>query len=174
MREVIAAIEGEYRRYRRLGADTLDQLTAEQLCTRVSPESNSLATIVWHISGNLESRFTDFLTTDGEKPWRKREDEFARREATPPEIHDKWDRGWETLTTTLAGLTDADLQKSVTIRGVEFTVAEALLRSVAHASYHVGQMTFVGKMLRGEDWTYLSIPPGGTAAYNLDPTHEKG
>jgi len=174
VRDIIGSIEAEYRRYRKLGSGTLEQLDGEQLRSRASDTSSSIATIVWHISGNLESRFTDFLTTDGEKPWREREDEFAVREASAEEIAAKWARGWEVLMATLTDLTDADLSRTVTIRGVEHTVAEALNRSLAHTAYHVGQMTFVGKMLRGSAWHFLSIAPGATAAYNLDPTREKG
>lgn len=174
MRAVVASIEQEYRRYRKLGSGTLEQLDRTHLVERVSEESNSVATIVWHVSGNLESRFTDFLTTDGEKSWRNREDEFAVRDASAEEVAEKWERGWEVLESVLAELTDADLTRTVTIRKVEHTVTEALHRSLAHTAYHVGQMTFLGKMLRGADWTYLSIAPGGTAAYNTNPTREKG
>jgi hypothetical protein len=171
---VIAAIENEYVRYRSMGEGVLDQVDAGQLVARPSQESLSLAMIVWHVAGNLESRFTDFLTTDGEKPWRDREDEFALRDETPAEVRAKWDRGWGVLTATLAALDDSSLETKVTIRGIWLTVLEALLRSLAHVSYHVGQMTYVGKMLRGPEWRYLSIPPGGTAAYNANPTKEKG
>lgn len=174
MRDVLEGIEREYDRYRSLGTATLDQLSDEQLGMRPNPESNSVATLVWHISGNLESRFTDFLTTDGEKPWRARDDEFAVREVTRAELNEKWSRGWDVLATELAALTDVDLGRSVTIRGVDFSVAGALERSLAHAAYHVGQITFIGKMLKGGEWDWLSIPPGGTAAYNKDPKLEKG
>ena len=174
MRDFIASIEGEFRRYRTLGEGTLRQLDAEGLRARASGESNSVATLVWHVAGNLESRFTDFLTSDGEKPWRRRDDEFAPRDASPEEVAARWERAWSVLETTLAQLDDADLPTGVTIRDVEFTVSEALLRSLAHTAYHVGQMTFQGKMLRGEAWDYLSIAPGGTAAYNRNPTREKG
>jgi uncharacterized damage-inducible protein DinB len=174
MRAIIASIEQEYGRYRKLGSGTLDQIDEAQLRTHVSEESNSMATLVWHVSGNLESRFTDLLTTDGEKPWRNREDEFAVREASAEEVAAKWARGWNVLESALAELTDADLGRAIAIRGVEHTVTEALHRSLAHTAYHVGQMTFVGKMLRGAEWTYLSIAPGGTAAYNQNPTREKG
>jgi len=174
MRTIIQSIEAEYGRYRRLGSDTLSQLDGDQLVHRASEESNSVATLVWHVAGNLESRFTDFLTTDGEKPWRDREDEFAIRTATPAEVAGKWERGWTVVTATLGELADADLDRTVTIRGVELTVAQALHRSLAHTAYHVGQMTFLGKALRGPDWTWLSIAPGGTAAYNRNPTREKG
>lgn len=173
MRAILESIEGEYRRYRSLGERTIDQLEADQLRARPSEESNSVATLVWHVSGNLESRFTAFLTSDGEKPWREREDEFAHRDASPDELREKWDRGWSVLLQALADLDDEDLSKAVRIRGQELSVAEALHRSLAHTAYHVGQMTYLGKLHRGGDWTYLSIAPGGTAAYNENPTREK-
>lgn len=174
MRDVVRSIEGEYRRYRSLGLRTIQQIDREGLVSRPSDGSNSIATIVWHVSGNLESRFTDFLTTDGEKPWREREDEFAVRDVDPEELLEKWDRGWDVLMTSLAELSDADLSRTITIRGVEHTVAEALHRSLAHTAYHVGQMTYQGKVLAGGDWEWLSIAPGKTAEYNRNPTREKG
>ena len=173
MREIIASITGEYRRYRKQAEATFDQLDAATVCARPSAESNSIATLAWHVSGNLESRFTDFLTTDGEKEWRQREDEFAVRDVSVEELRAKWAKGWDVLMATLESLDDADLSRTVTIRGLDLTVAEALQRSLAHAASHVGQITYVGKMLRGAEWTYLSIPPGGTAAYNANPTLEK-
>ena len=173
MREVIGSIEGEFRRYRGLVEGTLAQLDAERICRKVSPESNSIATLVWHLSGNLRSRFTDFLTTDGEKPWREREEEFAERRVDEAAVESKLREGWDVLSDTLAGLTDEDLARTITIRGVEHSVSEALHRSLAHTAAHVGQITFLGKLLAGEGWSYLSIPPGGTAAYNADPTKEK-
>lgn len=173
MRDVIAAIEAEYRRYRALGEGAMEQLNGGELCTRPSAQSLSIATIVWHVAGNLESRFTDFLTTDGEKEWRQREDEFAVRTVGKEELLERWSRGWGVLEETLAGLNDEHLGHTVTIRGVDFTVVAALERSLAHTAYHVGQITFLGKLLAGEGWNYLSIAPGGTAAYNADPTREK-
>src|SRR5690606_20767644 len=121
-----------------------------------------------------ESRFTDFMNSDGEKPWRDRESEFASRSVSLAEVQEKWDRGWGVLLSELETLTDADLTKTVTIRGVPLRVDEALLRSLAHASYHVGQIVYVAKVLKGGDWKYLSIPPGGSAEYNANPTSEKG
>jgi len=129
---------------------------------------------VWHIGGNLTSRFTDFLTSDGEKPWRDRESEFEERNVGRTELLEKWEKGWSTLFAALAPLTDADLARTVSVRGVPLTVGEALLRALAHVSYHVGQLTFIGKLLKGAEWDYLSIPPGGTDAYNKNPTKEKG
>jgi len=174
MRTVVVAIEAEYLRYKRMGESVLAQLDEDTVCARPAPESNSVAMIVWHVSGNLESRFTDFLTTDGEKPWRDREGEFAAREATPGEVAEKWARGWRVLLDALAAVDDADLSKSITIRGVELSVLEALQRSLAHTSYHVGQMAYLGKLFKGSEWSYLTIPPGGSAAYDADPKYERG
>lgn len=173
-RHMVGAIEAEYRRYKSLGEGTMSQLGDEQLLVRPSPESLSLAMIVWHVSGNLESRFTDFLTTDGEKPWRNRESEFEERRVSRAEVLAKWERGWKVLLAALDTLGDSDLVRTVEVRGVPATVGEALERSLSHTVYHVGQMTFLGKMLLRDRWKYLSIPPGGTAAYNANPTVEKG
>jgi hypothetical protein len=173
-RAVIDSIEGEYRRYKSLGEGTVEQLSHEELVVHGSPESLSISTIVWHVAGNLQSRFTDFLTSDGEKPWRNRETEFEDRRVGREELIDKWEAGWSALFDALERLTDEDLGRTITIRGQPLTVCEALHRSLAHASYHVGQMTYIGKMLKGEEWSYLSIPPGGSVAYNASPTLEKG
>lgn len=173
MRDVIASIEAEYRRYRGMAERTLDQLTDTQIGQKPTPESNSIATLVWHVSGNLESRFTDFLTSDGEKPWRQREEEFADRPVGRAEAREKWGRGFDVLTDTLSALSDADLARTVTIRGVPHSVSEALHRSLAHTAGHSAQIAYIGKMLRGSDWDYLSIAPGGTAAYNENPDLEK-
>ena len=171
-RTAVALIEAEYRRYKLLGERAFGQLGAEHLVAG-SEHAISIATIVWHVAGNLESRFTDFLTTDGEKPWRDRESEFESREVLPEEVAAKWDRGWGVLFDTLSQLTDDDLTSEVAIRRVPHRVDEALLRSLAHAAYHVGQIVYLAKSFRGEEWEYLSIPPGQSAAYNQNPTLEK-
>ena len=172
-RRQISWIEAEFLRYKRMGEAVIAQVGPDQLVVRASPESLSLATIVWHVAGNLTSRFTDFLTSDGEKPWRNRESEFEERNVGRKELLEKWEGGWGVLLSTLEALEDDAIDRAVTVRGVSLSVGEALLRSLAHVSYHVGQMTFVGKMLRGREWSYLTIPPGGTDAYNRNPTHEK-
>lgn len=171
-RTALAFIEAEYRRYKILGERAFNQLDAPRLVAG-SEHASSIATIVWHVAGNLESRFTDFLATDGEKPWRDRESEFEPREASPDEVAAKWDRGWGVLFDTLARLTDDDLTSEVAIRRVPHRVDEALLRSLAHAAYHVGQIVYLAKSFRGEDWVYLSIPPGQSDAYNENPVLEK-
>jgi len=143
----------------------MDQLADSQLAQATGP-GNSIVTIVWHVAGNLKSRFTDFLTSDGEKAWRDRDSEFLAREVSRKELQAKWEDGWRMLFAALGNLTDADLGRTVTIRGEPHTVAQALHRSLAHASYHVGQIVFVAKALRGADWRYLSIPPGQSPRYN--------
>ena len=173
MRQIVESIEAEYRRYRMLAEGAIEQLAEEQLSRRVDAVGNSIAALVWHISGNLESRFTDFLQSDGEKPWRDRDSEFQQRTVSRAELREKWEKGWTALVGTLEGLDDGRLQQAVTIRGVSLSVLEALHRSLTHVSYHVGQIVFIAKSLRGDQWRYLTIPPGGTAAYNKNPISEK-
>lgn len=158
MRPIMASLEAEYRRYKLLAEAAIHQLDDAQL-SEGSAGVNSIATLVWHVSGNLTSRFTDFLTSDGEKPWRDRESEFLPRRATKPEVLTKWEEGWTVLFGALEELDDDDLARSVTIRGSALLVPEALHRSLAHVAYHVGQIVFLAKAMRGGDWEYLSIPP---------------
>jgi len=171
-RTIISLIEAEYRRYKLLGEGALEQLDAQELSADTEG-GNSISTIVWHIAGNLESRFTDFLETDGEKAWRDRESEFERRLATPAEVRAKWEEGWGVVLNTLDQLADADLSATITIRRVPLTVDEALFRSLAHTSYHVGQIVYIAKGLRASSWKYLTIPPEGSTAYNADLALEK-
>jgi hypothetical protein len=173
MRDLIDSIAAEYRRYRSLGIAALDQLADEDLSRRAHDDDNSVATIVWHLSGNLASRFTDFRTTDGEKPWRDREEEFADRTVTRAELREKWDAAWRVLDAALTELTDADLSAPVTIRGQALRVHEALHRSLAHTAYHVGQIVYLAKSIRGAAWKSLSIPRGQSADYNLNPSKER-
>ena len=172
-REIIASIEAEFRRYRALAEGTFRQLSNEELYRLPEGEGNSIAVLARHIGGNFRSRFTDFLTSDGEKEWRDRESEFTPPGETREEMLAFWDGGWDTLERSLSELSDADLMRDVTVRGVRLSVAEALHRSLAHMSYHVGQIVFHAKALRGNSWEYLSIPPGGSASYNQNPTMER-
>jgi hypothetical protein len=128
---------------------------------------------VWHLSGNLKSRFTDFLTADGEKPWRKRDEEFESRSVTAAELFLKWDEGWAALFHSLESMSDEDLSRSVVIRGESFKAHEALHRLMAHAAYHVGQIVYLAKSFRGSEWKSLSIPLGMSEQYNLNPTSQR-
>jgi len=174
MRVIIESIESEYRRYKAPGEGAIGQLTDGQLCAVSHSGSNSVAALVWHISGNFKSRFTDFLTSDGEKPWRDRESEFTRRRVSRDEVLQKWNEGWEALLGALAALDDRQLQVAVKIRGRSLSVMEALLRSLAHASFHVGQIVFWARDLKGTTWQYLTIPPGQSESYNQNPFAERG
>ncbi|MYA42097.1 MAG: DUF1572 domain-containing protein [Gemmatimonadetes bacterium] len=171
-RTLLPLIEAEFLRYKLLGERALRQVRPEELHVR-GDDGNSVAIIVWHVAGNLESKFTDLLTTDGEKPWRDRDSEFEPREVSAAEVTEKWERGWRVLFGALADLTDDDLAAPITISGVQFRVDEALLRSLAHLAYHVGQIVLLARSFRGGDWEYLSIPPGESEAYNANPVLEK-
>lgn len=172
MTSTISALDVEYRRYKALAEAAIAQLDEADL-SRPGPNSgNSVAVIVWHLAGNFASRFTDFLTTDGEKAWQNREQEFDQRTVTRPELLRKWSAGWDVLFGALATLTDDDLARSITIRGQSLRVDAALYRSLAHASYHVGQIVYLAKAFRGEKWTSLSIPRGQSQTYNQNPTRE--
>ena len=172
MPDIVSGIRAEFVRYRALADAAIAQVPDAQLGVADGDGGNSIAIICAHVSGNLTSRFTDFLTADGEKPWRKREEEFAAQAVTRDALMAKWSDGWAVLTATIDSLTDADLSRTVTIRQQPLTVLEALLRSLAHVSYHVGQIVHIGKVLRGREWQYLSIPPGQSDAYNKNPSFE--
>ena len=163
----------EYERYRLIGKKALDQTSDAALNRVLGDENNSIAMIVRHISGNLISRFTDFLTSDGEKPWRDRDTEFETRAYDRQEISEMWDKGWAVLENQLSALSDDDLGKTVYIRGRAWTVHEALSRSLAHISYHVGQVVLLARILAGGEWDWITVPKGKSKEYNLNPTKEK-
>ena len=164
----------EYNRYRVLGERALAQLPDAGLNHVPSPEGNSAAIIVRHVSGNLASRFTDFLTSDGEKPWRERDAEFLERRYSRAEVDVMWAEGFRVLSVALDGLSEADLGRDVTIRGQPLSVHAALARSVAHLAYHVGQLVLLARELADAPWQSLSIPRGKSVAYNADPKYERG
>jgi len=166
MSHYVSSLEAEYRRYKALGEAAIAQLADRDLTIVASNGGNSIATIVWHVAGNLESRFTDFRTSDGEKPWRNRDDEFLARVVKKSELLEKWERGWAALLGSMSQLTDADLTQTVTIRRQSLGIDEALHRSLAHTAYHIGQIVFLAKQIRSADWRCLSIPLGGSAAHN--------
>lgn len=170
---IIESIKSEYLRYKNLAEKAIDQVPEEGLNKVFGDDNNSISVIVAHISGNLKSRFTDFLTTDGEKSWRNRDTEFVEITLTRNELIKKWNDGWNVLLSVLDELTDNDLDKVVTIRNKELSVSDALHRSLAHLSYHVGQIVFIAKMIAGKSWKSLSIPRGGSEKYNQNPDKEK-
>lgn len=171
---MIASSLLEFRRYMALAEGALAQVDDEALWVEDGPGGNSIAILTQHMAGNLRSRFTDFLSSDGEKPWRDRDAEFAALTHTRSELMAAWQQGWETLFSTLESLTDEDLQRTVQIRGLPLTVDAALQRSLAHVAYHVGQLVLLARRAVGAGWASLSIPSGRSKAYNLNPTLETG
>ncbi|MGK0357679.1 MAG: hypothetical protein ACJATY_003338 [Spirosomataceae bacterium] len=165
---IIEAFQKQFAYYKRLGEQTIQQLTDKQLFWQASEGSNSITMIVNHVVGNQLSRFTDFLTSDSEKPWRNRDAEFEEILWTKEEVLKHWETGWTCLFTALNPLTENDLNKVVYIRNIGHTVFEALTRQLAHYASHVGQIVFVGKILRGNEWISLSIPKGNSEQYNAD------
>lgn len=158
----------EFAYYRTLGEKTFNQLTDADLFREPAPGSNSIAVIVQHLHGNMLSRWTDFLTSDGEKPWRNREGEFEPGVATREELLRVWNEGWDRLFAAIDPLTADQLDGIVHIRTEPHTVAQAITRQLAHVPYHVGQIVLLGKLFKGEGFQSLSIPRGGTAAFNKD------
>ncbi|MBC7795290.1 MAG: DUF1572 family protein [Pyrinomonadaceae bacterium] len=156
-----------FKNYKKLADKSFAQISDEEFFKVIDAESNSIAVMVKHIANNLKSRWTDFLTTDGEKPSRNRDSEFELYEDdTRQNLVEKWENGWETTFASIESLTVEDLQKTITIRGQNHTVIEAINRSVTHCAYHVGEIVFLAKHLRSSNWQTLSVPRGKTAAFN--------
>ncbi|RPD38342.1 DUF1572 family protein [Chitinophaga barathri] len=154
--------------YKDLAEKTFAQLSDEQIHWQPAGEPNNIYIIVKHMSGNMLSRFTDFLTTDGEKPWRQRDAEFVDNEpqCTKTEMMEIWNKGWDCLMQTLDSLTEADLGKTIHIRTEPLIVIDALNRQLSHYPYHVGQIVYLGKVMKADDWHSLSIPKGKTSEFN--------
>lgn len=157
---------GGFRGYKKLADDAMRQISDEDFFKTIDAESNSVATIAKHVGGNLRSRWTRFLTTDGEKPDRNRDAEFVADGETRADVLQIWERGWTTLFETLESLTPNDLDKIVQIRGEDFTVVKAITRAALHTASHVGQIQFLAKHLRGENWQTLSVPKNKSAEFN--------
>jgi len=166
METYLSSAVKQFRYYKMLGEKAMEQLTEEQLFWQYNEESNSIAVLVHHLAGNMLSRFTDFLTTDGEKPWRNRDAEFINPFRSREELMNRWNEGWECLLRALEQLTAEDMERVVYIRNDGHTVAEAINRQLAHYPYHIGQMVFIAKMLKNEDWQTLSIARNKSTDYN--------
>lgn len=167
----------QFEYYKMLGDKTFAQLNEEQLFWQFNEESNSIAMIVKHLSGNMLSRFTDFLTSDGEKEWRNRDAEFENDILNKADLLAKWHEGWQCLFNAINTLTEQDLSKEIYIRNQGHTVTEAINRQLAHYPYHVGQIVFLGKMLCNQNWQSLSIPKGNSKNFNdekfAQPKHKQ-
>ena len=152
--------------YKKIGEEAMQQLSEEELFWQYNEESNSVAIIVHHVAGNILSRFTDSLVSDGEKPWRNRDEEFTNHLKSKEELFAKWEEGWSCLLNAVDTLTENDLSAVIYIRNEKHTVTEALNRQLAHYPYHVGQIVYVGKMIKDKKWKTLSIPKGQSNQFN--------
>lgn len=164
--EYLATAIKRLKYYKELGDKTFLQLEEKDFHWHPSAESNSIAVIIQHISGNMLSRWTNFLTEDGEKEWRQRDDEFAIHNYSKQQLLEMWDKGWKCFIDSLQALTGNDLLKTVYIRKEPLTVIDAVNRQLAHYPYHVGQIAYIGKMIKSENWKSLSIPKGASQQYN--------
>ena len=155
-----------FRYYKRLGDRAMEQVADDALFATLDAESNSIAIIVKHLAGNMRSRWTDFLTTDGEKPGRNRDAEFEAPPKTRAELMTLWESNWKLLFDALAQLTEADLARTVTIRGEAHSVLQAISRNVTHAAYHAGQIVYLAKHFAGPKWNSLTVPHGKSLEFN--------
>jgi hypothetical protein len=155
-----------FRYYKRLAERAMEQVTDQQLFAAIDKDANSIAVIVKHMTGNMRSRWTDFLTTDGEKPGRDRDSEFVDSPSTREELMAAWEDGWNRVFTAIEPLTDADLGRKVTIRGEAHSVMQAINRQLAHYPHHVGQIVFLAKHFACDHWQSLSVPRNKSAEFN--------
>ena len=155
-----------FKEYKTLADKTFDQLNDADMHRQPDSESNSIAIIIQHMHGNMMSRWTNFLTEDGEKPWRKRDDEFEVHDYSKQTLIDNWNEGWKVFLDTLESLTEEDLIKTITIRSQPLSVLDAIIRQTAHYSYHVGQIVYLGKWMRSNEWKSLSIPKNKSDDFN--------
>ena len=162
-----------FQSYKELGDKTFTQLDDKDLLYQPSPESNSIAIIIHHMYGNMMSRFTNFLTEDGEKPWRERDEEFEQVNITKQDLISWWNAGWERLLDTLKSLTPEDLTKITPIRNEPLPAYDALLRALAHLAYHVGQIVYLGKAIKDAEWKTLTIPKNQSKQFNEKMTQQK-
>jgi uncharacterized damage-inducible protein DinB len=162
LQDILQAFEGQ----KKLAEKSFAQISDEDFFRTIDEEANSIAAITKHLGGNLRSRWTDFLTTDGEKPDRNRDSEFVAKKDTRESLTQFWGSGWKALFAALESLAPEDLSKTVTIRGEEYTVVKALNRALAHTAYHVGQIVLLAKHFRSGQWQTLSIPRNKSAEFN--------
>jgi hypothetical protein len=164
----LESVKKQFLYYKSIADKAIEQLEPNQLFVNYDDDSNSIAMIIQHISGNMLSRWTDFLTTDGEKDWRNRDDEFTETIATKEELINVWDKGWNCFFEALNSLQPEQLETIIYIRNEGHTVIEAINRQLAHYPYHIGQIVFYAKMLKHTEWDSLSIPKNKSNSYNAD------
>lgn len=164
----LESVKKQFLYYKTLGEKAINQLEPEQLFVSINDDTNSIATIVKHLSGNMLSRWTDFLTSDGEKKWRNRDDEFVDTIKTKDELFNVWNLGWDCFFEALNVLQAEQLSEIIYIRNEGHSVIEAINRQLAHYPYHIGQIVFYAKMLKNSEWTSLSIPKNKSNNYNSE------
>lgn len=158
----------QFEYYKLLGEKAISQLHDEDLLWQFNPESNSISIMVKHLVGNMLSRWTNFLTEDGEKPWRQRDEEFEASLNNKTELLEHWEKGWNCLFQALDSINESNFDQLVYIRNQGHTITEAIQRQLAHYSYHVGQMVYTARMIKGKDWQSLSIHKNASSAYNQE------
>ena len=164
--DYLNSIKKQFEYYKSVGEKTFYQLEEKDLFWQYNPESNSIAIIVNHLWGNMKSRWTDFLTSDGEKEWRNRDMEFESVIKTKNDLIEKWNDGWNCLFSALDSVTEDNFETKVYIRNQEHSIIEAVNRQLAHYSYHIGQLVYVGRMVQGSEWKSLTIPKGKSSEFN--------
>ena len=164
----LESVKKQFLYYKTLGEKAMGQLEPEQLFVSINKDTNSIAAIVKHLSGNMLSRWTDFLTSDGEKEWRNRDAEFEETIETKEELLANWNKGWDCFLDNLNSLQAEQLSQIIYIRNEGHTVIEAINRQLAHYPYHIGQIVFYAKMLKNSEWTSLSIPKNKSNSYNSE------
>ncbi len=168
MNSYMNSVIKQFEYYKMLGDKTFEQIENKDIQWQYNTESNSISIIVKHVVGNMLSRWTNFLTEDGEKDWRHRDKEFEFSYFSKDDMIDAWEKGWDCLFNAIKPLQDDDLERIIFIRNQGHTVTEAINRQLAHYSYHIGQLVFLGKMIKGNEWKSLSIPKGKSSSYNKD------
>lgn len=163
------SVKKQFEYYKSVGEKTFDQLEDKDFFWQYNEASNSIAITVNHLWGNMKSRWTDFLTSDGEKKWRDRDLEFESVIATKGELLQKWNDGWHCLFEALDAINDDNFDTTIYIRNQEHSITDAINRQLAHYSYHVGQIVYIGKMIKADNWVSLTIPKGKSTEFN----HEK-
>lgn len=158
----------QFHYYKSLGEKTFNQLSEDDLFWQYNAESNSIAITVNHLHGNMLSRWTDFLTSDGEKDWRNRDQEFEDTITSKEELLEKWNAGWSCLFSALESVNESNFDQLIYIRNQGHSITEAILRQLAHYSYHIGEIVYLGRMIKGSEWQSLSIPKGDSKAYNAE------
>jgi len=162
------SVRKQFEYYKSIGDKTFEQLSFEELKIQFTQDSNSISIIVKHLVGNMLSRWTNFLTEDGEKEWRQRDKEFIDNYSNKEDLFNSWNKGWSCLLNTLYAINNNDLNHIVYIRNQGHTVTEALNRQMMHYAYHIGQIVYIGKLVKGKDWKSLSIPKGESKTYNQE------